>query len=89
MKLWKLFAVGTVLTLLTALLAVPASAHGGRHHAARRTTPSYAVCSVEQCTETGRHDHDGVTYCGYSHTGGYCTGSACTSTTGGHHRGHC
>lgn len=59
------------------------------------------VCSHEDCHETGRHCHDGVYYCGYSHEGGVCDGSClnvCPPTGGngsydngasrGHHGSH-
>ena len=74
MKTKKLLMTGAVCAMLVAVMAVPASAHGGRHHSGARTAASYAVCTVEGCDQTGRHDHDGVTYCGYDHAGGTCTG---------------
>lgn len=93
MNLKKAFAAGAACAMLLAVLVVPAAAHGGRGHG--RSTTSYAVCTVDDCTETGRHAHSGVTYCGYSHASGYCTGSACSGsgdcgTSRGHHSGrHC
>ena len=90
MTLKKTLAAGAASALLLSVLVIPASAHGGGHHHGGTTTPRYAVCAVEGCSETGRHAHDGVTYCGYDHTGGYCTGSSCSAPSGGHHgRGHC
>lgn len=87
MDLKKTLAAGAACVLLLSALVLPASAHGGRHH---RDTTQYAVCAVEDCTKTGRHSHDGVTYCGYDHDGGYCTGSYCGASRGGCRRGgHC
>lgn len=72
--------------LASVIFAFPASAHGHGHH--RRTTDNYVhVCTIEGCTETGRHLHDGVSYCGYSHSSGYCDGS-CARTEGSGYGGH-
>ncbi|USF27521.1 hypothetical protein N510_002468 [Firmicutes bacterium ASF500] len=64
--------------------------HGGRgygHHGAcaqpaapQETQPQYVqpavgVCPYDGCAETGRHYHDSVPYCGYSHAGAYCDGT--------------
>ena len=38
------------------------------------------VCTVDGCTETGRHSHDGHDYCGYNHENGYCDGSCETAS---------
>ena len=38
------------------------------------------VCTVDGCTETGRHSHDGHDYCGYNHESGYCDGSCETAS---------
>ena len=71
MKLRKILASGALCALLLTALVLPASAHhGGRHHGAN----GYAVCTVEDCTQTGWHTHGGAAYCGHSH---------------GHHGGHC
>ena len=72
-----------LLACLTALaLVVPAMAHGhgGGHHGGRgwyaqQPQPAQiTVCAVEGCEAAGRHTHNGVTYCGYSHTNGVCDG---------------
>lgn len=71
-----------LLACLTALaLVVPAMAHGhgGGHHGGRgwyaQPQPAQiTVCTVEGCEAAGRHTHNGVTYCGYGHTGGVCDG---------------
>lgn len=75
--------------LLAVLLVMPVSAHG--HHGHRRQSTvdtSCPVCTVEGCTETGRHIHDGCEYCGYDHEGDYCDGACVTVSyrgTGRHH----
>lgn len=72
---------GLVCAVMTAVLIIPASAHG--HHGRRVQTVQPApsvqttitVCPYEDCTIAGRHVHDGVTYCGYNHASGYCDGA--------------
>lgn len=67
--------------LALAVLTLPVSAHG--HHGGgchgRPSQPSkpvtVTVCTVEGCTQTGRHVHNGVTYCGYDHAYGFCDGT--------------
>ena len=61
---------------------MPVSAHG--HHyrqtsvkADVKTDTVCELCPVEDCTRTGLHVHDNVTYCGYAHGGGYCDGMYC------------
>ena len=78
MKLKKLL----LCVLALALLTLPVSAHGrhggGCHGrpAVRPSLPSrpaaVTVCQVEGCAVTGRHTHNGVTYCGYPHESGVC-----------------
>lgn len=81
----KICTLGAVLAL-TALVPATALAHG--HHGRRQATQTttYAVCNVEDCTYTGQHEHDGVTYCahyaGDGHT--YHNSNGC-----GGGRGHC
>ena len=64
--------------VLAAMLIVPVSAHGhhggwGRHSGYRQQVQtSVTVCPYEDCTEAGRHIHDGLTYCGYGHGSGVC-----------------
>ena len=78
----RLMATGAALILLAALLAIPASAHGGHHSKTQRTVvKSCAVCTTEGCTMIGRHVHDGVTYCGSSHANGVCDGSCVAPCT--------
>ena len=76
MKLKKIL----LCALAAALLTLPVSAHG--HHGGCHSRPvrpsrpavsaTVTVCQVEGCTKTGRHVHNGVTYCGYPHESGVC-----------------
>lgn len=92
----KKFAVAVAAGMLMASLTVfPAAAHGHGHHRQASVTAedtSCPVCTVEGCTETGRHTHDGHDYCGYNHSSGYCDGSCADVDTGcrqgGHHGCH-
>lgn len=70
----KRFAAGTAAVLTALLLAAPASAHCGHGRRAAKTA-ACPVCTVEDCTYAGRHTHNGHTYCGYDHEGGYCDGT--------------
>jgi len=54
-------------------LMVPDLAHG-HHGGGRRRQTQVTVCSLKGCETLGRHAHNGVTYCGYSHESGYCDG---------------
>ena len=90
MNIKKLLAVGAVVAMSSAF-AIPTFAHG--HHRRTQATVNYtAICTIESCTETGRHTHDGVDYCGYDHSCGYCDGSCVTQSNygccGGHHGCH-
>lgn len=93
MRIKKLLAVGTITVMSTACLALPAFAHG-HHRQTQVINTCPAVCTVDGCAETGRHAHNGVTYCGYNHSSGYCDGSCVTvnnsNTSGcyGHHGCH-
>ncbi|MDE5932888.1 MAG: hypothetical protein K2H40_10475 [Lachnospiraceae bacterium] len=98
MYIRKMLTAATASLLIASLIVMPVSAHG--HHGRSKTTVSTVatecpVCTVEDCAEDGHHTHDGVTYCGYEHSGEYCDGScgsSCGTTTtssGSHHRrGH-
>ncbi|NBI67775.1 hypothetical protein D1646_13375 [Pseudoflavonifractor sp. 60] len=61
---------------LAAALLVSTGFACGRHHGGnrQRVSPAVYLCPVEDCEEYGRHIHDGVTYCGYDHSGGVCNG---------------
>ncbi len=78
MSLKKLL-VSALCALCAVSLMIPvAFAHGGHGRAARNWqagTSRYAACPVEDCTLTGRHVHDGVTYCGFHHANGWCDGT--------------
>lgn len=72
MNFTKMIAVGTASLLVSLSLTSPISFHGCH----RQTKVScYPTCTVEDCTENGRHMHDGEYYCGYDHEGGYCDGT--------------
>lgn len=92
MRIKKLLACGTVGILLAGSIVAPVSAHG-HHRQAAETDKICSLCTVEGCTETGRHTHDGQDYCGYNHTNGYCDGSCVkqseskSSNRGSHHGG--
>lgn len=88
----KLFACGAVGILLAGSIVAPVSAHG--HHRQADTDKICSLCTLEGCTETGRHTHDGQDYCGYDHACGYCdgscvkqSGSGCSNRSGSHHGG--
>ena len=85
----KKFVTASVAGMMAAMLvAFPASAHGDRRQAVAVDT-SCPVCTVEGCTETGRHYHDDHEYCGYGHSSGYCDHSCETvSSYSSCHRGH-
>lgn len=82
--------------MAAAIVAFPAAAHGYGHHRQEQaavTDTSCPVCTVEGCTETGRHTHDGHDYCGYEHSSGYCDGTCQNNSdtgcyNGGHHGCH-
>ena len=72
----KITAAAAAALMAAALVTFPASAHGhGHHRQAVTEDTSCPVCTVEGCTETGRHIHDGHDYCGYDHSSGYCDGT--------------
>ena len=81
MKKKNRLLAGALCVMLAAMLIVPAAAHGchgGRgHHSGYRQNvqTTVTVCPYEDCTQAGRHTHNGVTYCGANHAGGYCDGS--------------
>ena len=68
------------LLAVSALLIVPASAHGGhcRQAAIQQQPAVYYLCQVEGCTVAGRHYHDGTAYCGAEHACGWCDGTCQT-----------
>jgi len=88
----KASAIGVTAVFAVAVLALPVSACGRHGHHAQ-SDYHCAVCTVEDCNETGFHIHDETMYCGYNHESGYCDGSCIYSvepeSTGyrGHH--HC
>ena len=94
MTLKRLLTTGLVCGVAITAFALPVYAHhGSGRHSQAVSCP--AVCALEQCDQIGRHYHDGVQYCGYAHSSGYCDGSCLNQVTGcgqgghhGHHGGH-
>lgn len=80
MRLGKLLAAAALVSMVSVLFVMPVSAHHG-HHRQVRTDYQCPVCTVEGCTEEGRHLHDDEYYCGYDHACGYCDGSCEASST--------
>ena len=78
---------GALALCIAALLMVPAAAHGHRR-AASCVEDTCPVCPVEDCTLSGRHCHDGETYCGNYHADGLCAGGCETYTPPVRHHGH-
>ena len=80
---------GALCAMLTAMLIVTVSAHGchgGRsqgHHGGYRQSvqTTVTVCPYEDCAVAGIHTHSGVSYCGNSHSAGFC-GGGCAAGTG-------
>ena len=80
MRLRKLFAAAALVSIVSVLFVMPVSAHHG-HRRQVTVDKSCPVCTVEGCTEEGRHLHDDEYYCGYDHACGYCDGSCAASST--------
>lgn len=87
MRIKRLLTAAAATAMASVLFVMPVSAHGGHHRQARTVDTSCPVCTVEGCTETGRHTHDGMDYCGYDHADGYCDHS-CESVPRHHSRRH-
>lgn len=99
MRMKRIFTAALTAALISTLFVMPVSAHGHGHHRQARTVQTVQtvqtvnttdtvntecpVCTVEGCTETGRHTHDGYDYCGYNHADGYCDGSCATVSASG------
>ena len=58
----KMITAAAVVCVVAACSMFPAFAHG---HCRDGASYRYPVCTEEGCQETGRHIHDGKTYCGY------------------------
>ena len=70
----RLITTGVLVLCLALLFSFPIlvyAHHGYRSHYRQAEAP-YSLCTIEGCTEAGRHLHDGVGYCGYNHDCGYC-----------------
>lgn len=72
----KKFLASALAAMCAASLLVPAAyAHGcHRRSAAGTQRTGCAVCTVENCTLTGRHVHGRTAYCGFDHADGWCDG---------------
>ncbi len=99
MRIKRLFAYGAAGLLMAGMVVTPVSAHGHHSQTDTATKAVCSVCTVEGCTETGYHTHDGQAYCGYNHANGYCDNSCVGQSSGqsagqgvrqsgGHHSGH-
>lgn len=83
MQVRRIVSAGIACAILTALVVIPASAHGC--HGGRRSghcggyaedqQTAISVCAVADCSLAGRHTHDDVVYCGYDHESGFCNGA--------------
>ena len=62
------------LALLTVSVFAHGGHHGGHHYGQTRQT-TVSVCQIAGCSIAGHHSHNGVSYCGYAHEGGFCDGS--------------
>lgn len=80
MRMKRLFAAAMTAALISTLFVMPVSAHG-HHRRVQTVDTDCPVCTVEGCTEEGRHIHDGHDYCGYDHEDGYCDGTCATVST--------
>ncbi|MCM1387036.1 MAG: hypothetical protein NC231_06900 [Bacillus sp. (in: Bacteria)] len=77
MRIKKMFSALMAAVLISALFVMPVSAHGHHGHSSHHNQTSKAavtaadtdcpVCTVDGCTETGKHMHDGHEYCGSIH----------------------
>ena len=76
MRKTRFFAAGLAALLTAGVLvsAALACGHHGRRAVTGRTV-SCQVCTAAGCELTGRHVHNGVTYCGYGHASGLCDGN--------------
>lgn len=86
MRMKRLLTAAMTAALVSTLFVMPVSAHGHGHYRQTRVVVDTVdtecpVCTVEGCTEEGRHIHDGHDYCGYDHADGYCDGSCVTVST--------
>lgn len=62
-----------IVTIFIALLITPVTANAcGSHHGGKGTrTSSYSVCSIEDCTLTNFHTHNGTTYSAHYYGDGH------------------
>lgn len=91
----KKLLISALAAMCAASLLVPAAyAHGCHGQSAGTRRAGCAVCTVEDCTLSGRHVHGKTVYCGFDHEDGWCDGSCaplCTvegcASTGRHSHG--
>lgn len=86
MHVKKMLAAAATAAMISLLFVMPVSAHG--HHSRATVNTDCPVCTVEGCTEEGRHTHEGHDYCGYDHQNGYCDGSCAPVSRRGYGRRH-
>lgn len=86
MHVKKMLGGAATVALISLLFVMPVSAHG--HHSRTTLNTDCPVCTVEGCTEVGRHTHEGHDYCGYDHRDGYCDGSCEQVSRCGYGRRH-
>ena len=72
MSLRKILVSALCAVCAVSLVIPTVFAHGGCRARYRRTVQP---CTVESCTTTGYHYHNGVVYCGHTHGNGLCDGS--------------
>lgn len=78
----KKLLISILAAMCAASLLVPAAyAHGGHGQSAGTRRAGCAVCTVEDCTLTGRHVHGRTAYCGFDHEDGWCDGSCVSLCT--------
>lgn len=60
----KVFSILLVTVLIVSMMGSTAFAHGGHgRHKQSNQDSRYALCTVDECDELGRHQHDDVWYC--------------------------
>lgn len=83
-KVFSILAIAVFTLTMMSGTVFAHNGHGNRHRAKSESAQTrHAVCTVESCTETGIHAHDGTWYCGQKRqTGGsaVCTVKGCTET---------
>ena len=86
----KIIAILAVVALILVALPVSALAHGHGSNSTR--SPSYSICTKEDCNITCAHKHEGLYYAGHSLNDGHehhvvCSVRDCTKTATHTHDG--